>query len=313
MIIQNVNINSTIKFSHENLSFEILFLSTPKNFIINKNKDNYLLAIKNNIQSALFVSNDGKVNFVFEKDVAYSRLISFKIFYDILYNSSQNQIEFGIQDKNFILDVSNGVFEIDDEGNVLLFLNDYTTVVQMYEKVEDSFKSLTLVTDATIIDNTTYNPEFSIACFDDSSFTIPRHVRFGNPVISTVPANVTSNSTDTDIQYYNIGKGPVYKTIYFRIICNKIVESLSSNELSELKLKVYLPNGLDTVKTAQYVNMYFVSSSSSTNTSIYKAQYDFYQQGQYNNSDYVDGLMYFDVQVPLTVQNYMPIQFDFSL
>jgi hypothetical protein len=23
--------------------------------------------------------------------------------------------------------------------------------------------------------------------------------------------------------------------------------------------------------------------------------------------------MYFDVQVPLTVQNYMPIQFDFSL
>jgi hypothetical protein len=76
---------------------------------------------------------------------------------------------------------------------------------------------------------------------------------------------------------------------------------------------VYLPNGLDTVKSAQYVSMYFVSSSSSTNTSIYKAQYDFYQQGQNNNADYVDGLMYFDVQVPLTVQNYMPIQFDFSL
>jgi len=313
MIIQSVNINSTVKLSHGDLSFDIIFLSTPKNFIISKNKNNYLLAIKKNIQSALFVSAEDKVNFIFEKDVSYSRLISFKIVYDILYSSSQSSIEFGIQDKNFILDVSNGSFEIDDEGNVLLFLNDYTTVINLYEKSEDVFKSLAIIADSTVIDNTTYNPEFSIACFDDSTFTIPRHVRFGNPVISTVPANITSSSTDTDIQYYNIGKGPIYKTIYFRIICNKIIETLSSNALSELKLKVYLPNGLDTVKTAQYVSMYFVSSSSSTNTSIYKAQYDFYQQGQNNNADYVDGLMYFDVQVPLTVQNYMPIQFDFSL
>lgn len=313
MTIQSVNINSTVKISHGDLNLDILFLSTPKNFIISKNKDNYLLAIKKNIQSALFVSSEDKVNFIFEKDVSYTRLISFKIFYDILYSSSQSSIEFGIQDKNFILDVTNGSFEIDDEGNVLLFLNDYTTVINLYEKSEDAFKSLALIADSTVIDNTTYNPEFSIACFDDSTFTIPRHVRFGNPVISTVPANVTSSSTDTDIQYYNIGKGPIYKIIYFRIICNKIIETLSSNALSELKLKVYLPNGLDTVKSAQYVDMYFVSSSSSTNTSIYKAQYDFYQQGQNNNADYVDGLMYFDVQVPLTVQNYMPIQFDFSL
>jgi hypothetical protein len=214
MIIQSVNINSTVKLSHADLNFDIIFLSTPINFIISKNKDNYLLSIKKNIQCALFVSAEDKVNFIFEKDVAYSRLISFKIMYDILYKSSQSSIEFGVQDKNFILDVSNGSLEIDDEGNVLLFLNDYTTVINLYEKSEDLFKSLTIITDSTVIDNTTYNPEFSIACFDDSTFTIPRHVRYGNPVISTVPANITSSSTDTDIQYYNIGKGPIYKTIY---------------------------------------------------------------------------------------------------
>ena len=156
-------------------------------------------------------------------------------------------------------------------------------------------------------------PEFSIACFDDSSFAIPRQVRFGKPVISTVPANITTSSNQDDIDFFNNGKGPNSKTIYFRIICNKILETLSSNDLSELKLKVYMPSGLDTVKSAEYVDMYFVSNDSTNNMSIYKAQYNFYIQGNFNGIDYVDGLMYFDVQVPLTVQSYMPIQFDFSL
>jgi hypothetical protein len=156
-------------------------------------------------------------------------------------------------------------------------------------------------------------PDFSIACFDDSSFTIPRQVRFGKPVISTVPSNITSNSNQDDIDFFNNGKGPNSKTIYFRIICNKILETLSSNDLSELKLKVYMPSGLDTVKSAEYIDMYFVSNDSTNNMSIYKAQYNFYIQGNFNGIDYVDGLMYFDVQVPLTVQSYMPIQFDFSL
>ena len=45
MIIQSVNINSTVKISHGDLNLDILFLSTPKNFIISKNKDTTFVAV----------------------------------------------------------------------------------------------------------------------------------------------------------------------------------------------------------------------------------------------------------------------------
>jgi hypothetical protein len=105
-------------------------------------------------------------------------------------------------------------------------------------------------------------PEFSIGSYDDSLFAIPRPVRQGNPVISTVPSLLDDNSSTDDIDYYNTGNGPTSKTIHFKIICNTILENtLSAGDLStNLQLKVYLPNGLDTVKAPVYVDMYFVSA-----------------------------------------------------
>lgn len=307
------NSSSLLILDYKNVKVKINFFATPKNFVLEKSDDKYFLAIKKNIQCLAFI--DG-MNFVleFQKETEYSRLISFNIEYDVLFVYSSTSIEFGISDKNFAITVKNGTLEIDDEGNVLLSLNDKNSIVNISEKSTYSdIKSFTIDEASTSITDGSYMPEFSIACFDDSNFTFPRQVRYGKPVISTVPANISSLSPQADIDFYNNGKGPNSKTIYFRIICNKIIESLSSGSLSELRLKVYMPNGLDTVKSAEYVNMYFVSSDSTNNISIYKAQYDFYVQGNFNGIDYVDGLMYFDVHVPLTVQSFMPIQFDFSL
>jgi hypothetical protein len=158
-------------------------------------------------------------------------------------------------------------------------------------------------------------PEFSIGSYDDSALSIPRPVRQGNPVISTVPALIDTNSSTDDVEYYNTGFGPISKTIYFKIFCNTIIENtLSAGNVSpNLQLKVYLPNGLDTVKAPVYVDMYFVSSDITNNISVYSASYTFYKQGRYNNIDYVDGFMYFDVHCPLTVQKSIPFQFDFQL
>jgi len=292
---------------------QIEFFSTPTQFVIEKSDSRYFLAIKKNIR-LLAQGLESVVKFEFQKDSEYARLISFKLNYDVLVSSYDKKIEFMINDNLYILEIDQGKIEIDYDGNILLSLIGISTNVLIYNvQNEFSFKELTINTNNTNITDYSFMPDFSIACFDDSSFTIPRQVRFGKPVISTVPSNITSNSNQDDIDFFNNGKGQNSKTIYFRIICNKILETLSSNDLSELKLKVYMPSGLDTVKSAEYVDMYFVSNDSTNNMSIYKAQYNFYIQGNFNGIDYVDGLMYFDVQVPLTVQSYMPIQFDFSL
>ena len=80
-----------------------------------------------------------------------------------------------------------------------------------------------------------------------------------------------------------------------------------------MQLKIYMPNGLDTVKPPLYVPIYLVSTDVTNNISIYSATHDFCSQGSFDGVDYVDGYMYFDVQVPLTVQKSMPVEFDFSL
>lgn len=292
---------------------QIEFFSTPTQFVIEKSDSRYFLAIKKNIR-LLAQASESVIKFEFQKDSEYARLISFKLNYDALVSSYDKKIEFMINDNLYVLEIDQGKIEIDYDGNILLSLVGISTNAFIYNvQNQFSFKQLTINTNNTNITDYSFMPEFSIACFDDSSFAIPRQVRFGKPVISTVPANITTSSNQDDIDFFNNGKGPNYKTIYFRIICNKILETLSSNDLSELKLKVYMPSGLDTVKSAEYVDMYFVSNDSTNNMSIYKAQYNFYIQGNFNGIDYVDGLMYFDVQVPLTVQSYMPIQFDFSL
>lgn len=313
MIIKCQNDESKVVAEFADDILQLEFFSTPKQFVIEKADQKYFLAIKKNIRALVYSSNEiFKIDF--QKDNEYARLISFKIHYDALFLSTNEKVEFFIRDNTYHLEVKNGSLDIDDDGNILLSLNGTSTEVFVY-KFDPSFdfKSLTINTTDTTITDYSYMPEFSISCFDDSSFTLPRQVRFGQPVISTVPANITSSSIQSEVDYFNDGKGPNSRTIYFRIICNKIIETLSANDLSELKLKVYMPNGLDTVKSAEYVDMYFISSDSTNDISIYKAQYDFYVQGNFNGIDYIDGLMYFDIQVPLTVQSYMPIQFDFSL
>ena len=45
----------------------------------------------------------------------------------------------------------------------------------------------------------------------------------------------------------------------------------------------------------------------------YVSSFNFYIQGNYDGIDYVDGYMYTDVHVPLTVQTIMSIEIDFSL
>jgi len=300
------------------LSFE--FTTLDKNYLVSQNENNLRLLLKKQTIVNLNISqNYFQVNF--EKVISYIQFVSIKFKFDSIVEIDNNYIIFSRGDKDYVIDFQNTKYSFESNDTLLLILDkpDNNLKVSELNFFSKSFNTQNFkafsVSNPFLIDDTCKMPEFSIGSYDDSSLSIPRPVRQGNPVISTVPALIDSNSSTDDIEYYNNGNGPISKTIYFKIICNTIIENtLSAGDLSpKLQLKVYLPNGLDTVKAPVYVDMYFVSSDSTNDISVYSASYTFYKQGRYNNIDYVDGFMYFDVHCPITVQKSIPFQFDFQL
>ena len=280
------------------------------------NNENNIYFIVNSLK-ILLNSMDKQVSFSFDNSMVICSAITLSINYDMLIESSYNKIIFAKDDYNYVISSKNCLFEIDNEGYVIVRLSSTSNSFEILYYGEDdnqiNFRTLSYSNSSNFVDENTYMPEFSISTYDDSSLTISRPIRQGVPIVSTVPASINNLSSSADISYYNNGKGNYYKTIYFKIICNKIMEDIAPGETSDMQLKVYMPNGLDTVKTAIYKNMTLVSTDSTNNYSIYMSSHDFYIQGNYEGIDYVDGYAYFDIQVPLTVQKIMPVEFDFIL
>ena len=298
---KTIQVNKTldVSFISKNISFEDLKIKIDDKFQIN------------------LLPEDDNLFFNFDNSNNIKNSFSLNFNYDILIEAKFNSVLFAKDDYNYLLSSDDCLFEVDNEGVVIIRINDKSSLLKLsyynHHKKQDSFRTLSYAANATYITENDYVPEFSIATFDDSNFTISRPIRQGVPIISTVPSFVDGNSSAADTSFFNTGKGNYNKTIYFRVICNKIMENISPNDLSEMKLKIYMPNGLDTVKTAIYNDMYLVSNDSTNNYSIYRSSFNFYIQGNYDGIDYVDGYMYTDVHVPLTVQTIMSIEIDFSL
>lgn len=300
------------------LSFE--FTSYDKNYLISQNDSNVRLLLKKQTVANLNIS-ENLLEINFEKLISYIQFISLKFKFDSIIEIENNYIIFSRGDKEYVIDFQNTKYSFESNDILLIILDKPDNSIKVSELnfftksfYSQNFKALN-ATNSFIIDDTCIMPEFSIGSYDDLALSIPRPVRQGNPVISTVPALIDTSSSTDDVEYFNTGSGPISKTIYFKIFCNTIIENtLSAGNVSpNLQLKVYLPNGLDTVKAPVYVDMYYVSSDTTNNISVYSASYIFFKQGRYNNIDYVDGFMYFDVHCPLTVQKSIPFQFDFQL
>ena len=230
------------------LSFD--FTSYDKNYLISQNDNNIRLLLKKSTVANLSISeNFFEINF--EKVISYIQFVSIKFKFDSIIEIDNNYIIFSRGDKDYVIDFQNTKYSFESNDTLLVILDrpDNSLKISELNFFAKSFSSQTFTalnaTNSFIIDDTCKMPEFSIGSYDDSSLSIPRPVRQGNPVISTVPALIDSNSSTDDIEYYNNGNGPVSKTIYFKIICNTIIENtLSAGDLSpNLQLKVYLPNG----------------------------------------------------------------------
>lgn len=287
-------------------SLEIVFFTSKSNF-----PDTNLQALNYDDFSLSFNLNDDIFDINIYNNTISSNSFSIKINYDIILDFNENHIDFSYQNFNYRLSTEDALFLIDNEGIITVRFSTGTSLISLTYLNNGEILPQSFQANITFIDENSSMPEFSIGSFDDSAFTIARPIRQGIPIISSVPSTVNSNSSSADINYYNQGLGGNYKTIYFRIICNKVMENISPNDTSEMKLKIYMPNGLDTVKKAIYEPMTLVSTDSTNNISIYRSSHDFYIQGTYDGIEYVDGYMYCDVHVPLTVQKSIPVEIDF--
>lgn len=321
--------NPSIQTTINDRQVEIQLVSAPDNFIENSNQYNPVVILRKNVKATIIESDESLI-FEISKDVSYS--VSFAIKID---NVKINQVD----EKTLILDdaiqlsIDFGKFEFNSNNAILVKVLHDNANLRLQSKTFEIKKlsapeviSFTSPSGLPTIPFGVREPEFSIGVFDyynssksvtssvDPAFKLPRLIRHGVPIISTVPAEDSTFLTESEKNAYSTGLGEMSKKLYFKIVCNSILEStLTIGSSSKCQLKLYLPNGLDTVKAAEYITMTLLHKDTAKNISIYYAEYIFHKSGIQDNIEYVDGYMYLDVYSPVTVQRDIPLQFDFLI
>jgi hypothetical protein len=318
--------NSIISFVLGEDDFTLEFISAPHNLVAEKTDTKLILNVRKDI-TADVMSNDKSFVLNLHKTLSYTVSFAIKFFGASFTKISDKKLK--VNDK-YILEIDFGTFNFNDNGTVLIKVSGNDAKLKLNTEGQEeeikslSFDALTSPSGLPTIGFGVREPEFAIGTFDyfnssgdidttqDTVFKYPRLIRNGVPIISTVPSEF--NTTDysiSDQNNYLLGKGEISRTIYFKIVCSSAIENINVGVISKCQLKIYLPNGLDTVKSAVYVPMTMRYYSAPKNIAIYSAEYTFYSSGIHNKIEYVDGYMYFDVYAPVSVQRDIPLQFNF--
>jgi|688.fasta_scaffold343681_1 hypothetical protein len=318
--------NSIISFVLGEDDFTLEFISAPHNLVAEKTDTKLTLNVRKDI-TADVMSNDKSFVLNLHKTLSYTVSFAIKFFGASFTKISDKKLK--VNDK-YILEIDFGTFNFNNNGTVLIKVSGNDAKLKLNTEGQEeeikslSFDALTSPSGLPTIGFGVREPEFAIGTFDyfnssgdidttqDTVFKYPRLIRNGVPIISTVPSEF--NTTDysiSDQNNYLLGKGEISRTIYFKIVCSSAIENINVGVISKCQLKIYLPNGLDTVKSAVYVPMTMRYYSAPKNIAIYSAEYTFYSSGIHNKIEYVDGYMYFDVYAPVSVQRDIPLQFNF--
>ena len=320
--------NSIISFVLEEDDFTLEFISAPHDLVAEKTETKLTLNVRKDI-TADVMSNDKYFVLNLQKTLSYTVSFAIRFFGASFTKISDKKLK--VNDK-YILEIDFGTFNFNDNGTVLIKVSGNNAKLKLGNQEQETeevksltFEALTSPSGLPTIKFGVREPEFAIGTFDyfdssgdidttqDTVFKYPRLIRNGVPIISTVPSEY--NTTDysiSDQNNYLLGKGEISRTIYFKIVCSSAIENINVGVISKCQLKIYLPNGLDTVKSAVYVPMTMRYYSAVKNIAIYSAEYTFYSSGIHNKIEYVDGYMYFDVYAPVSVQRDIPLQFNFT-
>lgn len=318
--------NSIISFVLGEDDFTLEFISAPRDLVAEKTDTKLTLNVRKDI-TADVMSNDKSFVLNLHKSLSYTVSFAIKFFGASFTKISDKKLKIN---EKYILEIDFGTFNFNDNGTVLIKVSGNNSKLKLSTEGQEeeikslSFEAFTSPSGLPTIGFGKREPEFAIGTFDyfnesgdidttqDTVFKYPRLIRNGVPIISTVPSEYnTVDFSVADQNNYLSGKGEISRTIYFKIICSSVIETINVGVISKCQLKIYLPNGLDTVKAAVYVPMTMRYYNTIKNIAIYSAEYTFYSSGIHNSIEYVDGYMYFDVYAPVSVQRDIPLQFNF--
>ena len=319
--------NSVVSFTLDGQEISIEFISASKDLVAQKTEESLILNVRKDIKANVFANENSFVLDV-HKNLSYTVSFAIRILGASFEKISDKKIKVN---EIAILSIDNGSLTYNDNGTVLIKVSSDNAKLklqadkeQIVEAKSFNFDALTSPAGLPTIGFGVREPEFAIGTFDyfnesgdidttqDTVFKHPRLIRNGVPIISTVPAEYdTTDYSISDQNNYLSGKGDVSRTIYFKIVCNSVIENINVGVISKCQLKVYIPSGLDTVKEAVYVPMTMRYYNTQKNIAVYSAEYTFYSSGIHNSIEYVDGYMYFDVYAPFSVQRDIPLQFNF--
>lgn len=281
---------------------KITLMDAPTNSCLGAISQAIAYQIEENFHIALYAENN-KLNILYTQESPKVRSINIKLESFESLNFQKNKAIGKLGKLNIAIDIIDGTIVTFNKGILTLSTSSPDLRIEMYQVDSNKdFAALNYFSPLTIDSNIfvpigSRGPEFSIGIFDHV-WTHPRPIRFGVPVISTVPAH-GEDLTDEEQYYYDQGKGPKSKTMYFRVVC--------SQELSgdlPVKLLIYLPNGLDTITNPIAVSLTKISVSG---PSVYSASYVFYEEDTVFT---VDGFVYFSVYVDIIQQIALPIKAD---
>jgi hypothetical protein len=300
------------------------FLSAPIDGYVGGDEHSSVFQVRRDICATVYQEVDGRIHFTAKRDTIFPCNFAVKFSGFETCESTRDSIKVTLAGEEILFKLIDAHAEVDARGSGRITMTGpvMEIIILPADLIEPQSLMRAMELDALdTYEPLDYMPEFSIGVFDaydpdTQLFTRPRPLRLGVPVISTLPTQGTGLTPDEE-GHLEAGVPLEERTMHFRIIASRLIEvGLSEGDLSKLKLKLWLPSGLDTVAPPIDVPMYYLGTDTefgqtgpSASQSIYRASYTFHRE---DTIRYVDGFMYLSVFVPLTVQMGLPVVFRVS-
>jgi len=299
------------EFDSNNAKFQLSINNVNANNFIADLDEAIIFKLENKLNLAIYSEND-KINFSLSQQDFKITNVELTFIGIIEISSNNNFAIISINENDFIKlqTIDCNIIKISESCLSILF-DSPGARIEIFDTLP--FSALTALEEGdppvSILANTeafvlpgARGPEFSLGFFDSYSSANKhqrgRPIRLGVPVISMVPV-YSPNMPQEELTYFNEGRGPLSRKIYFRAVCN---QELSD---SSVKLLIYLPNGEDTITEPDFVNLNKISSAGQN--SVYYGSYTFYVQDYIYS---VDGFAYFNIYLDIVQQISIPFEID---
>jgi hypothetical protein len=293
------------------LSFQIENVST--NQIVANLDDALIFKTEKNKNIAVYFEQDTLNVSVSQNDLEKDKLIiTFKNIQDVAFKPDLAFIYFS-EDKFIKVKTVDCKIASFTNNKLVVIYNSLASHIKIFDHTENEVQAFLAIEEGggeptprpfTIVGTVppgSRTPEYTLSILDydiDLNKYIPRPIRLGVPVISTVPA-YDSNLTGKQLVYFSDGKGPQSRTIYFKA---QVQGGGASG--SPLKLLIYLPNGVDTLTVPDYTWLTY-----DVDEDAWLGSYTFYEEDTIYS---VDGYAYFKILELSTQQISLSLQIDES-